>query len=74
MINEDNKELIKLMGLLVEDNLSLRGREDLYKEIILLLQENKELKDEIDTLKDRIEFWRQHCDDLEMQIGCMSDE
>lgn len=32
-----------------------------------LQQENQKLKDEI-------EWYKQQCDDLEMQIGCMSDE
>lgn len=49
-IIEENKELVKLMRLLVEDNLSLRGREDLYKEIILLIQENQQLKEDYNKL------------------------
>ena len=36
--------------------------EDLQKEI-----DNK--NNEIDCLKDQVEWWKQQCDDLEMQIG-----
>ena len=45
-----------------------------YVYVEKLKQENQNLKNEIDCLKDQIEFWKQQCDDLEMQIGCMSDE
>lgn len=35
-----------------------------------LEKECKELKERIEILKDELEWYKQQCDDLEMQIGC----
>ncbi len=34
-----------------------------------LEEEIKSKNNEIDVLKDQVEWWKQQCDDLEMQIG-----
>ena len=35
-----------------------------------LEKECKELKERVEILKDELEWYKQQCDDLEMQIGC----
>ena len=39
-----------------------------------LQQEIENKNNEIDILKDQVEWWKQQCDDLEMQIGENNEE
>lgn len=41
----------------------------LYNYITNLQQEIENKNNEIDVLKDEVEWWKQQCDDLEMQAG-----
>ena len=60
---EINKNKLLVSAILFKHNVPVEDAK-----IIGTFIEN--LEQEINGLKDEIEFYKQQCDDLEMQIGC----
>lgn len=61
-------QIIKVQGDLTNTKIYVMG--GLYDEsadVISMMLDN--LQNEIDSLKDQVEWWKQQCDDLEMQVN-----
>ncbi len=61
-------QIIKVQGDLTNTKIYVMGGVyDESADVISMILDN--LENEIDSLKDQVEWWKQQCDDLEMQVG-----
>ena len=69
-MNNEIQEILELIGNSYYYGNITEVQKEKYCNYITNLQKEIENKNnEIDSLKDQVEWWRQQCDDLEMQIG-----
>lgn len=63
MSEEIKKKMLLVSAILFKNNVPVNEAKEIGSFIEELQQENQRLKDEL-------EWYKQQCDDLEMQIGC----
>lgn len=69
-IDKFDESIANIDRLLLKD----LSKEQLIEKVIEIDNKNMKLTVEKQQLKDELEWYKQQCDDLEMQIGCMSNE